>query len=85
MKQGTVTGELKSILKDLGVNYGSVFSDKYKENKVGAKFCEVYLTNEQKQIVKEKMEEKGFTFHFIKEHIDSYTCWGGTRFCFSKN
>jgi ribosomal protein S17E len=32
MKKGTVTGEVKRILKDLGVYYGIVFSDKYGED-----------------------------------------------------
>jgi hypothetical protein len=85
MKKGTVTGEVKRILKDLGVHYGFVFSDRYGENRVGAKFCQVYLTDEQKQVVKEKMEQQGFTFHFIKENVNSWTFWNGTRFCFTKN
>jgi hypothetical protein len=85
MKKGTVTGEVKRILKDLGIHYGITFSDKYGETKVGAKFCQVYLTDEQKQIVKERMEEQGFTFHFIRENQNSYSFWNGTRFCFTKN
>ena len=85
MEKGTVTGEVKRILKDLGVHYGTVFSDKYGEDRVGAKFCQVYLTDEQRQVVKEKMEEKGFTFHFIRENVNSYSWRNGTRFCFTKN
>jgi hypothetical protein len=43
------------------------------------------LTDEQKQIVKERMEGQGFTFHFIRENENSYSFWNGTRFCFTKN
>ena len=85
MKKGTVTGEVKRILKDLGIHYKRTFSDKYGESKVGVKFCRVYLTEEQKQIVKEGMEKQGFTFHFIRENKNSHSFWNGTRFCFSKN
>lgn len=84
MKKGTVTGEIKRILNDLGVKFSSTFSDSYGENRVGVKFCKVYLDEKQKQIVKEKMEEKGFTFHFIKENVNGYFCFNGTRFCFTK-
>ena len=85
MKTGTVTGEIKRILKDLGVNYGSTFSDSYGENRVGVKFCRVFLDEKQKQIVKERMEGQGFTFHFIRENQNSWAFWNGTRFCFTKN
>ena len=50
MKKGTVTGEVKRILKDLGINYGITFSDKYGETKVGAKFCQVYLTDDKNKL-----------------------------------
>lgn len=85
MRKGTVTGEIKRILKDLGVAYGSTYSDPYGDGRVGAKFCGVYLTEEQKQVVKDKMEQQGFVLHFIKENTNGYRFSNGTRFCFSKN
>jgi hypothetical protein len=84
MRKGTVTGEVKRILKDLGVEYSSTYSDPYGEGRVGAKFCGVYLNDQQKQTVIGKMEQQGFTYHFIKENTGGYRFTNGTRFCFSK-
>ena len=85
MKKGTVTGEVKSILNELGIKYHLVFSDKYGENRVGVKVCEVYLTENQKQVVRTKMEQKGFIYQFIKENRQSgWNLFRGTRFCFIK-
>jgi hypothetical protein len=85
MQKGTVTGEVKGILKDLGIKYRFAFSDRYGENKVGAKLVGAYLTDEQKQIVRERMEAQNFTFHFIRENNNSRRGCAGTRFCFTKN
>jgi len=43
----------------------------------------VFPTQEQTQIIKTKMESKGFIYDFIKEN--KFSNWGhshGTRFCF---
>jgi len=84
MKRGTVTGEIKSILGELGIkiNYWKVFSDTYPKGRVGVKFSEVYLDPTQKDIVKTKMEERGFKYSFIKENLNSDSEYEGTRFCF---
>ena len=82
MRKGTVTGELKSILKELGVQYGFAYSDNYKGNRVGAKLTECYLTEDQRETVKNKMKERGFEYSFIKENISGYQTFNGTRFCF---
>jgi len=83
MIKGTVTGELKSIFGELGIKYGGCFSDLYGPNRVGVKFMNVFPTPEQTQIIKTKMEAKGFIYDFIKEN--KFSNWGrshGTRFCF---
>jgi hypothetical protein len=86
MRKGTVTGEVKRILTELGVEYGFAYSDNYSDNRVGAKLTRCYLTEDQKEVVKTKMEQKGFTYHFIRENNKSmYNDYDGTRFCFSKN
>jgi hypothetical protein len=88
MKKVTVTGEIRSILQGLKIKYTDVFSDKYGVNRVGVKFCKVVLTENEKQIVREEMEGRGFTFHFIRENngeIGRLNYFKGTRFCFTKN
>lgn len=82
MKKGTVTGEVKSILKELGVKFDFAYSDNYPNNRVGAKLVGVYLTEDQKQIVKDKMKERGFECSFIRENSGGYYSTSGTRFCF---
>jgi hypothetical protein len=84
MRLGTVTGDLRSTLLELGVpsNQG-VYSDPYTGGKVGVKVCGVRLDDGLKEVVRSKMEQKGYTFHFIREN--GYGVLGGTRFCFSKN
>ena len=82
MRKGTVTGEVKSILTELGVNYGFAYSDPYKGNRVGTKLTECYLTEEQKETVRVKMKERGFEYSFIKENANGYNTFNGTRFCF---
>jgi len=84
MRKGTVTGDLRITLAELGVpsNQG-VYSDPYTKGKVGVKVCDIRLDDELKEIVKTKMEQKGYTFHFIRENSTGY--FSGTRFCFSKN
>ncbi len=83
MRKGTVTGEVKSIVKELGLNYNTTYSDNYVRNRVGVKLVGVFLTEDQKEIVKNKMIERGFTYHYIRENCYGYL--DGTRFCFTKN
>ena len=91
MRKGTVTGELKSIFEELNIKYTGCYSDTYNLKngddvnlkRVGVKFMGVYLTQEQINIIKDKMGKKGFTYDFIKEN--KFSNWGhshGTRFCF---
>jgi len=82
MRKGTVTGEVKSILKELGVSYGFAYSDPYKGNRVATKLTNCYLTEEQKETVKVRMKERGFEYSFIKENANGWTFYNGTRFCF---
>ena len=88
MKKLSVTKALKDILLELGITYKTTFSDYLPNNRVSVKFSGAYFSDEQKQLVREKMEEKGFEFQFIKESkvpdwsVGSY--WDGTRFCFTK-
>jgi hypothetical protein len=91
MRKGTVTGEIKSILNKLNIKYTGCYSDTYnlKEGddinwkRVGVKFIGVYLTQEQINIIKDKMSEKGFMYDFIKENRGkSLYGTNGTRFCF---
>ena len=85
MKRGTVTGEVKNILSELGVQYNTTYSDNYVRQRVGVKLTGVYLTEDQKEIVKNKMIERGFTYHYIRENDNGYNACNGTRFCFTKN
>jgi hypothetical protein len=91
MRKNTVTGELKSIFEELNIKYTGCYSDTYnlKEGddinwkRVGVKFMGVYLTQEQINIIKDKMSEKGFMYDFIKENKGkSLYGTNGTRFCF---
>ena len=87
MRKGTVTGEIKSILQGLKIKHTNVFSDKYGVNRVGVKFCAVILTEGEKQLVRDEMEGRGFTYHFIRENkgVGRHNYFQGTRFCFTKN
>ncbi len=91
MRKGTITGEIKSILNELNVKYTGCYSDTYiftegglhSDRRVGVKFIGVFLTPEQTNIVKTKMEEKGFKYDFIRENKSkSLYNTNGTRFCF---
>lgn len=91
MRKNTVTGELKSIFEELNIKYGGCYSDTYnlKEGddsnlkRVGVKFIGVFPTQEQINIIKNKMSEKGFTYDFIRENRGkSLYNTNGTRFCF---
>jgi hypothetical protein len=83
MRKGTVTGEVKMIVKELGLKWLHAYSDNYTENRVGVKLVGTYLTDDQKQIVKQKMIDKGFGFRYIRENDNGWMghC-NGTRFCF---
>jgi len=91
MRKGTVTGELKSIFEELNIKYTGCYSDTYNLKngedvnlkRVGVKFMGVYPTQEQINIIKDKMSKKGFTYDFIKENRSkSLYNTNGTRFCF---
>ena len=86
MKRATVTGEVKSIVKDLGLEWRHAYSDNYVRERVGVKLVGTYLTEEQTEIVKNKMIERGFTYHYIRRNDNGWMghC-NGTRFCFTKN
>lgn len=83
MRLGTVTGDLKSTLKDLGIpsNKGT-YSDTYVDGRVGVKVCGILLDAGLKEVIRAEMEQKGYTFHFIRENGTGSL--SGTRFCFSK-
>ena len=86
MRKGTVTGEVKMIVKELGLDWRSSYSDNRVRNRIGVKLVGTYLTDVQKEIVRDRMVEKGYTFHYIREN--NYGWMGhcdGTRFCFTKN
>ncbi len=85
MRKGTVTGEVKMIVKELGLEWNHSYSDNYVRNRIGVKLVGTYLTDEQKEIVKNKMIEKGFTYHYIRPNVSSWRYCAGTRFCFTKN
>lgn len=91
MRKNTVTGELKSIFNELGIKYGGCYSDTYtlkngsdvNLKRVGVKFINVYPTQEQINIIKDKMSEKRFIYNFIRENSStSLYNTNGTRFCF---
>ena len=83
MKRGTVTGEVKSIIKALGLSWNYAYSDNRVRNSVGVKLVGTYLTESQKWVVKSEMIERGFTFRYIRENANGWRgdC-NGTRFCF---
>lgn len=86
MRKDTVTGEVKMIVKELGLNWISSYSDNRVRGRIGVKLVGTYLTDIQKEIVRDRMVEKGYTFHYIREN--NYGWMGhcdGTRFCFTKN
>ena len=85
MRKGTVTGEVKMIVKELGLEWDHSYSDNYVRNRIGVKLVGTYLTDEQKEIVKNKMIEKGFTYHYIRPNVSGWFHFNGTRFCFTKN
>ena len=85
MIRGTVTGEVKNIIVGLPLTYGSAYSDNYVRGRVGVKLVGVYLTESQKEIVKNVMIERGFTYHYIRENASGWGHCNGTRFCFTKN
>ena len=83
MKTQTVTSEVKSIVKELGLTWFHSYSDNRVKNSVGVKLVGTYLTDDQKQIVKQKMIDRGFGFRYIRENDLGWLghC-NGTRFCF---
>ena len=84
MRLGTVTGDLKSVLTELKIPYNNgVYSDPYSKGRVGVKVCSIRLSDDLKEVVRSKMESKGYTFHFIREN-KGVGGFPGTRFCFSK-
>ncbi len=105
MRKNSITRALRVILtKDLGKTIDFVFSDNYgfptqternyliktTGKRVGVKFSKVWLDDKEKEVVKSKMEEKGFIYHFINENNNCNSrCYGtlynGTRFCFEYN
>ena len=86
MRKGTVTGEVKMIVKELGLDWRSSYSDNYVRNRIGVKLVGTYLTDVQKEVVRDRMVEKGYTFHYIRENnYGTYGHCDGTRFCFTKN
>jgi hypothetical protein len=88
MKKATVTGALKSILKDLKLEYRNAYSDKRANGKVGVKFCGLFLNEKQKEVIKTEMEKLGFEFYSFKDNIiefDRYEGWSnGVRCTFYK-
>jgi len=81
--KNSVTSEVKSIVKELGLTWFHAYSDNRVKNSVGVKLVGTYLTDDQKQIVKQKMIERGFQFRYIRENDNGWMghC-NGTRFCF---
>ena len=81
--KNSVTSEVKSIVKELGLAWFHAYSDNRANNSVGVKLVGTYLTDDQKQVVKQKMIERGFQFRYIRENSNGWRgdC-NGTRFCF---
>ena len=81
--KNSVTSEVKSIVKELGLTWFHAYSDNRANNSVGVKLVGTYLTDDQKQVVKQKMIDKGFGFRYIRENDQGFMghC-NGTRFCF---
>lgn len=81
--KNSVTSEVKSIVKELGLTWFYAYSDNRVRNSVGVKLVGTYLTDDQKQVVRQKMTDKGFGFRYIRENDQGFMghC-NGTRFCF---
>jgi len=81
--KNSVTSEVKSIVKELGLTWFYAYSDNRVKNSVGVKLVGTYLTDDQKQVVKQKMIDKGFGFRYIRVNDNGWRgdC-NGTRFCF---
>ena len=81
--KNSVTSEVKSIVKELGLTWFHSYSDNRAKNSVGVKLVGTYLTDDQKQVVKQKMIERGFQFRYIRVNDNGWLghC-NGTRFCF---
>jgi hypothetical protein len=79
MKKATVTGALKSILKDLKLEeqYYISYSDKRANGKVGVKFSGLFLNEKQKEVIKTEMEKLGFEFYSFKDNINEFNRYGG--------
>ena len=103
MKTMSITKELKKTIDEMDLpiifkerKYRWTFTDYYKtkdpnKKQTSIKFVGLYLSEENKNIVKLKMEKKGFKFEFFKESYppphpyfqdSDYGNWG-TRICFS--
>jgi hypothetical protein len=80
--KNSVTSEVKSIVKELGLTWFHAYSDNRANNSVGVKLVGTYLTDDQKQVVKQKMIERGFQFRYIRENSNGWRHCNGTRFCF---
>jgi hypothetical protein len=86
----SVTAAVRQVLGELGIDIStkSVFSDGRKEG-VSVKVCNLFLKEETKQKVREKMEALGYKYHRINEpsgNVSSSYYRGtflGTRFHFS--
>ncbi len=80
-----VTSALKIVLSELRITPPTelVYSDVRKKGRaVGVKFVGLWLNGTEKLAVKSKMEELGYTHHYIRYNNNYY--WSrGTRFCFS--
>ena len=86
----TITGALRSVLKQMGVKTHMVYSDSRKPGgvkAVGAKFVNVKLSKAETAEVIKSMTDAGFVHHYIRWNVGTgyYSHWSnGTRFCFSK-
>ena len=85
--------DLKSVVEEMGLQYRWCFRDSYKTKdsnikKASIKFVGLYLSEEQKKELIERMESKGYKFEFFKETYPSDPTSEynnkGTRICFSK-
>jgi hypothetical protein len=104
METGSITKELKKTIEGMdlpliyeGRKYRWTFTDYYKtkdpnKKQASVKFVGLYLSEENKDVLRLEMEKKGFKFEFLKESYppphpyfqDSiYGNWG-TKICFSK-
>ena len=85
MKKQTVTGSLRKIINELGLIEKIRFSDTRKNNRVGVKFVGIFLTKDQQEIVKTKMQELGFEYHaFRVNNVIHPWRYDGTRCTFKK-